>query len=29
MSLNAGLRRAAIGFSLTCLALLVLHALLT
>jgi len=29
MSLNAGLRRAAIGFSLTCLALLLLHAILT
>jgi hypothetical protein len=29
MSLNAGLRRAAIGFSLTCLALLLVHALLT
>jgi hypothetical protein len=29
MSLNAGLRRAALGFFLTCIAILVMHALMT
>jgi hypothetical protein len=29
MSLSAGLRRAAIAFSLTCLAILLIHAILT